>query len=110
VLVRVDGAGGVQGLTAGRLLPLIAEGGELWLDGAHNPEGGRAVAAAIADMEERVPRPLVLVVGMLATKDLEGFLRNFTGLARRLIAGPVHQEKALPHGPLSAAGALDGSS
>jgi dihydrofolate synthase/folylpolyglutamate synthase len=26
---------------------------------------------------------------MLATKDCEGFLRNFTGLARRMIAVPV---------------------
>jgi dihydrofolate synthase / folylpolyglutamate synthase len=95
-LLKVDWPARLQRLTAGRLLPLIAEGGELWLDGAHNPEGGRAVAAAIADMEERVPRPLVLVVGMLATKDLEGFLRNFTGLARRLVAVAIHQEKVLP--------------
>jgi dihydrofolate synthase/folylpolyglutamate synthase len=32
---------------------------------------------------------LILVVGMLASKDCEGFLRNFAGLARRLIAVPV---------------------
>jgi dihydrofolate synthase / folylpolyglutamate synthase len=37
-----------------------------------------------------------LVVGMLATKDLEGFLRNFTGLARRLIAVPIASDKSLP--------------
>jgi dihydrofolate synthase/folylpolyglutamate synthase len=44
-----------------------------------------------------VPRPLVLVVGMLASKDCEGFLRNFAGLARRLIAVPIpRQEKNLP--------------
>jgi len=49
--------------------------------------GGRAIAAALADLEERVSRPLVLIVGMLATKDCEGFLRNFAGLARRMIAG-----------------------
>jgi dihydrofolate synthase / folylpolyglutamate synthase len=44
-----------------------------------------------------VPRPLVLIVGMLSTKDSEGFLRNFTGLARRVIAVPIAgQEKSLP--------------
>ena len=85
-------------------MPAVApEGSELWLDGAHNPEGGRAVAGAIADMEERVPRPLVLIVGMLATKDLEGFLRNFAGLARRLIAAPIHQENTLPADAIAAA-------
>jgi len=95
-LLKVDWPARLQRLTAGRLLPLVPAGGELWLDGAHNPEGGRALAAAIADMEERVSRPLVLIVGMLATKDLEGFLRNFTGLARRLVAVPIHQDKTLP--------------
>ena len=30
-----------------------------------------------------------MIVGMLASKDCEGFLRNFTGLARRMIAVPV---------------------
>jgi dihydrofolate synthase / folylpolyglutamate synthase len=32
----------------------------------------------------------------MATKDGEGFLRNFSGLARRVITVPIHQEKALP--------------
>jgi len=78
-----------QRLTHGALLPLAPPGSELWLDGGHNPDGGRAAAAALADLEERVPRPLVLIVGMLQTKDCAGFLRNFAGLARRLIAIPV---------------------
>ena len=46
-------------------------------------------------------RPLVLIVGMLSTKDNEGFLRNFTGLARRVIAVPIHQDKALPPAALA---------
>jgi dihydrofolate synthase/folylpolyglutamate synthase len=61
----------------------------LWLDGGHNPDGGRAIAATLADLEERVSRPLVLIVGMLASKDCAGFLNNFAGLARRMIAVPV---------------------
>ena len=68
-------------------------GSELWLDGGHNPDGGRAIAAALADLEERVSRPLVLIVGMLATKDSEGFLSNFAGLARRMIAVPFPMPK-----------------
>ena len=32
---------------------------------------------------------------MLSTKDSEGFLRNFSGLARRVIAVPIHQDKAM---------------
>jgi dihydrofolate synthase/folylpolyglutamate synthase len=87
----------MQRLTQGKLKALVPPDSELWLDGGHNADGGRAVAAALGDIEERVPRPLVLVVGMLATKDNAGFLRNFSGLARRVIAVPVpRQEKSVP--------------
>ncbi len=88
-MVKADWPARLQRLAAGRLVDLIPVGSELWLDGGHNPDGGRAVAAALADLEERVSRPLVLIVGMLATKDCAGFLGNFAGLARRMIAVPV---------------------
>jgi dihydrofolate synthase / folylpolyglutamate synthase len=88
-MVKADWPARLQRLAQGRLVELAPAGSELWLDGGHNPDGGRAIAAALADLEERVSRPLVLIVGMLASKDCEGFLRNFTGLARRMIAVPV---------------------
>jgi dihydrofolate synthase/folylpolyglutamate synthase len=95
-LTKADWPARLQRLTQGKLMALSPPGSELWLDGGHNPDGGRAIAAALADLEERVSRPLVLIVGMLASKDCEGFLRNFTGLARRLIAVPVpNAEKGL---------------
>jgi len=88
-MVKADWPARLQRLAAGRLVDLAPAGSELWLDGGHNPDGGRAIAAALADLEERVSRPLVLIVGMLASKDCPGFLSNFTGLARRMIAVPV---------------------
>src|SRR5471030_1119983 len=88
-MVKADWPARMNRLGHGHLAALAPAGSELWLDGGHNPDGGRAIAAALADLEERVSRPLVLIVGMLANKDCEGFLRNFTGLARRLIAVPV---------------------
>jgi dihydrofolate synthase / folylpolyglutamate synthase len=87
----------MQRLSQGSLAALAPIGGELWLDGGHNADGGRAIANALADLEERVSRPLILIVGMLATKDCEGFLKNFAGLAQRIVAVPIsHQEKCLP--------------
>src|SRR5665213_83490 len=88
-MVKADWPARLQRLAQGRLVDLAPTGSELWLDGGHNPDGGRAIAAALADLEERVSRPLVLIVGMLASKDCAGFLGNFTGLARRVIAVPV---------------------
>jgi dihydrofolate synthase/folylpolyglutamate synthase len=96
-IAKADWPARMQRLGQGALTALAPDDSELWLDGGHNPEGGRAIAAALADLEERVSRPLVLIVGMLATKDCTGFLRNFTGLARRMIAVPVpNAEKGMP--------------
>jgi dihydrofolate synthase/folylpolyglutamate synthase len=96
-VVKADWPARLQRLTAGSLVDLTPAGSELWVDGSHNPDGGRAAAAALADLEERVSRPLVLIVGMLSSKDCEGFLRNFTGLARRMVAVPIAgAERGLP--------------
>jgi dihydrofolate synthase / folylpolyglutamate synthase len=100
-MTRVDWPARMQRLSHGRLAALLPPESELWLDGGHNADGGRAIAAALADLEERVSRPLVLIVGMLSTKDSEGFLRNFSGLARRVITVPIHQDKALPASDLA---------
>ena len=72
--------------------PLVAFGpadSEVWLDGGHNVDGGRVVAAALGDLEERVPRPLVVIVGMMGNKDAAGFLANFAGQTRHIIAVPI---------------------
>jgi dihydrofolate synthase/folylpolyglutamate synthase len=100
-MTRVDWPARMQRLSQGPLAALLPPESELWLDGGHNADGGRAIAAALADLEERVSRPLVLIVGMLSTKDSEGFLRNFSGLARHVIAVPIHQDKTLPASALA---------
>ncbi|MEM1379896.1 MAG: folylpolyglutamate synthase/dihydrofolate synthase family protein [Pseudomonadota bacterium] len=75
----------LQRLTRGPLVDIVTkhEGdpGELWLDGGHNPHAARALARALADLEERSPRPLVLIVGMQKNKDPVEFLAPFEGLA-----------------------------
>ena len=95
-LQRAEWPARLQRLTSGNLVALAPAGAELWLDGGHNADGGRAIAAALGDLEERVSRPLVLVVGMLATKDRAAFLGNFTGLVRRVFGVPIHQDKGVP--------------
>jgi len=100
-VVQVDWPARMQRLSHGRLATLAPAGSELWLDGGHNVDGGQVIATALADLEERVSRPVVVIVGMLTTKDCAGFLRNFAGLARRVIAVPIHQDKAVPPGELA---------
>ena len=81
--------GRLQRLTRGRLPGLAPAGAELWLDGGHNIDGSRVLSQAMADLEERSAAPLVLVAGLLGTKDADGFLMNFLGLAREVIAVPI---------------------
>src|SRR5262249_56545848 len=91
-IAKADWPARMQRLSQGPLPALLPTGSELWLDGGHNPDGGRAIANALADLEERVSRPLVLVVGMLASKDCPAFMKNFAGLARRVVAVPIPRQ------------------
>src|SRR5690606_37933456 len=67
---------------------------ELWLDGGHNPDGARVVANEMGALEERVTRPLVLVAGILNTKDSEGFFAPFAGLAQDVHTVPITMSDA----------------
>ncbi len=89
VLETFEPTARLQRITAGKLVALLPPGAELWLDGGHNPGAGSVIAEAMADLEDRVSRPLILVVGMLTTKDPVGFLRPFAGLAREAIMVPI---------------------
>ncbi len=84
----------MQRLASGKLVARAPEEAEVWLDGGHNVAGGAALAHAICELEERAPRPLVLVLGMLTTKDAQAFLSAFRGLAREAIAVPMPAEHA----------------
>lgn len=74
----------MQRLTRGPLFAHLPEGCEVWLDGGHNPAAGRAVAEAMADIAQHdpaaAPRPLLMLTGMLETKDATGYFAAFRGL------------------------------
>jgi dihydrofolate synthase/folylpolyglutamate synthase len=86
----------MQRLSDGPLARLLRPGSELWLDGGHNPAGGQAVAQTLAELEERAPKEVSLVVGMMGNKDAASFLEHFRGLARRILTVPI------PGGPEAA--------
>lgn len=86
----------MQRLTRGPLVDIarniLGEAPELWLDGGHNPHAGRAIARVMADMEERSPKPLVMIAGMQANKDAVGYFAPFAGLASELYAVAADHE------------------
>ncbi|TPI46269.1 bifunctional folylpolyglutamate synthase/dihydrofolate synthase [Mesorhizobium sp. B2-9-1] len=84
----------MQKLTQGKLVELAPKGAEIWLDGGHNPGAGIVVAEALAEQEEKNPRPLVLISGMINTKDQTGYFSAFKGLARHVYTVPVTSSDA----------------
>ncbi|MDP8252323.1 bifunctional folylpolyglutamate synthase/dihydrofolate synthase [Pseudochrobactrum saccharolyticum] len=74
----------MQRLTQGDLMRFAPEKAEVWLDGGHNPGAGVVIAEALAELEERDPRPLYLITGMINTKDPVGYFEAFTGMARQV--------------------------
>ena len=93
-LMAVEWPGRLQKLTRGPLVDAAPKGAEIWLDGAHNPHAARALAHAIADLEETNPRPLYLVCGMLRAKDARGFFAAFRGLAKHVTTVAIPGEAA----------------
>ena len=94
--------GRLQRLT-GALARLVPEGAELWLDGGHNPAAGQVLAETMAGMEEKSSKPLVLIVGMLANKDMAGFLAPFQGLISHVVTLTIPgEDNAADAGDLAA--------
>ena len=89
----------MQRLDHGPLPSVLKPGSELWLDGGHNPAAGTVLAQTLADLEERSPRPLHLICGMMGLKDAAGFLAPFAGLARSVTTVPIPGAHEAPHAP-----------
>ncbi|WGF90624.1 bifunctional folylpolyglutamate synthase/dihydrofolate synthase [Marinivivus vitaminiproducens] len=79
----------LQRLGPGHLSALLPDDTELWLDGGHNLAAGAVLAESMAAM---APRRLHLVVGMMAKKDLAGFLTPLLPLAASITTSDIPGE------------------
>ncbi len=92
-MAEVQWPGRLQRLS-GHVMKLAPPGADVWLDGGHNEDGGRVLSAALADMNDRNPRPLSMIAGMLSTKDAAAFLGAFKGLVSRVYAVGIRGQDA----------------
>jgi dihydrofolate synthase/folylpolyglutamate synthase len=72
-----------------RLTKIESENFELWVDGAHNESGSRAVAAWLADQPIK---ETILIFGMTRNRDVNKFLNHFKGLLTKIIAVNIQSE------------------
>jgi dihydrofolate synthase/folylpolyglutamate synthase len=101
-MATVAWPGRMQKLSQGLLTELAPEGSEIWLDGGHNPGAGVVIAEALAEQEEKNPRPLFLIAGMINTKDQSGYFHAFKGLVKHVYTVPVNfSESSVPNDELA---------
>lgn len=87
----------MQRLSSGPLADILRDDVELWLDGGHNPAAGDVIADTLASLDEKSPKPVYLVVGMMGQKDALGFLAPFRGLVRAIYTVPIPGAHEAPH-------------
>lgn len=99
----------LERLPPGGLHAYVGDGTEIWLDGGHNPAGGQVIAHALAELDERLPRPVHLIWGMMETKDAHAFIAPFKGLVERVYTVPIPDEaNAFDAEPLASIAADEG--
>ena len=91
----------LQRLGPGPLTGLLPTGGELWVDGGHNPSAARLIADFVRH-EWLDGRPLHLVFGALQSKDAAGILKPFAGLADAVHTVPIDDHECRDPGDLAA--------
>ncbi len=79
-----------------------ARGADLWLDGAHNPHGAKALAEAIERFRARDGRPVTVIVGMLARKNAAGFFAELAPARPTVFTAPFSSGTATPQEELAA--------
>ena len=95
----------LQPITTGPLAERLPGGAQLWLDGGHNPAAARVLKDHFRKLDGE-DEPLVLIVGMMAGRDIMGFLKPFATLARQVVAVSIAgQDGAAPAAEVAAAAA-----
>jgi dihydrofolate synthase / folylpolyglutamate synthase len=83
-----------EGIESTRLpgrIQRVSESPEVIVDVAHNPAGAKALADHIGTLPKK---RTALVVGMMADKDIAGFLKMFDAQADMLVLASPHVERA----------------
>jgi dihydrofolate synthase / folylpolyglutamate synthase len=79
----------MQRLKGGALSAMLPTGSELWLDGGHNADAGVVLAETLKAMS---PKPLVVIWGMLNTKDATQFFRPLESIADHVVTLNIPNE------------------
>jgi len=96
----------LQNLAGSNLHQCLPDGSDLWLDGGHNPAAARVLKNYLRALDP-VERSITLVLGMMGTKDVEGYLKPLAGLVEQVIAVDIPGEEGAANPAFLAGAATD---
>ena len=82
-------------------LERVAEGPDIYVDGAHNPVSARMLSEAIEELKPSYGR-LIFVIGILSDKDYRGMISAFASLADHIIVTKPSYSRAMDLAELAA--------
>lgn len=86
--------GRMERLQQGKITKKFQAGTDIWIDGGHNPNAGNAIAEALREQRRAADRPLIMICGMINTKDPIGYFEAFKPLGAKVITVPVAMSEA----------------
>jgi len=84
----------LQKIKHGKLKDMLPPFAELWLDGGHNPEAGRMIATFLQQRKRKNDCDIILICGMINTKDAAGYVQNFKDCVSHIYTTPVGMSEA----------------
>jgi dihydrofolate synthase/folylpolyglutamate synthase len=96
----------LQRLENTTLNSLLPDDSLLWLDGGHNPAAAGVIRTFLQSVDP-TEQPIFLILGMMGTKDVEGYLRPLMSLITKVIAVPINGEDGAAKPAELAAAATD---
>lgn len=86
----------LQPITEGPLVEALHnKASEIWLDGGHNPHAARALCAFLTDRQRLQPMPLIMIIGLINTKDFASFFAQIAPLAPCIYCVPFSSDAAI---------------
>ena len=84
----------MEKLPNGKIHERLGHHKDIWIDGGHNPSAGEAIANELIAMRAKRKVSVLLVCGMINTKDPSGFFKPFSALDAEVICVPVTMSEA----------------
>ncbi|WP_196793561.1 bifunctional folylpolyglutamate synthase/dihydrofolate synthase [Bartonella tamiae] len=81
--------GRMQSIKQGKLVETLHPLTKIIIDGGHNPAAAKVVAQALKKLKEQTGHPIVLIVGMINTKDSEGYFKELLKIVDKVITVPI---------------------